>query len=143
LAAGWAIRAREDTRQRDADARTQDELPEGLDDVLSAARPSARGVNPEGRVIKAGPAAEAVGVLRGSRLVIPELDVVVNQVRRDGQIRELSLTIQRSRSDDRHRHVAARVAPLGSHVLALMEDSTQTIRNDEVRRDFVANVSHE
>lgn len=143
LAAGLAFRISERMPERDAAAGTKDELPDGLDDVLSAVRPSALVVDPEGRVVKAGPAAYAFGVLRGSRLVIPELDVAVNQVRRDGEIRELSLTISRSRSDDRHRHVAARVAPLGSHVLVLMEDRTQAIRNDEVRRDFVANVSHE
>ena len=38
----------------------------------------------------------------------------------------------------------ARVAPLGSsHVLLLVEDHTQARRVEEVRRDFVANVSHE
>jgi two-component system sensor histidine kinase SenX3 len=38
----------------------------------------------------------------------------------------------------------ARVAPLGgAHVLLLLEDSTQARRLEEVRRDFVANVSHE
>ena len=38
----------------------------------------------------------------------------------------------------------ARVAPLGSsHVLLLVEDHTQAARVEEVRRDFVANVSHE
>ena len=37
-----------------------------------------------------------------------------------------------------------RVAPLGSrHVLLLVEDRTQARRVEEVRRDFVANVSHE
>ena len=38
----------------------------------------------------------------------------------------------------------ARVAPLGSsHVLLLVDDTTQARRLEEVRRDFVANVSHE
>src|SRR3989337_2662338 len=42
------------------------------------------------------------------------------------------------------RHVTARVAPLGSRlVLALVEDRTRERRVEAVRRDFVANVSHE
>jgi two-component system sensor histidine kinase SenX3 len=42
------------------------------------------------------------------------------------------------------RHVTARVAPLGSRlVLALLEDRTRERRVDSIRRDFVANVSHE
>ena len=42
------------------------------------------------------------------------------------------------------RHVTARVAPLGARlVLALVEDRTRERRVEAVRRDFVANVSHE
>ena len=41
-------------------------------------------------------------------------------------------------------HVTARVAPLSSRlVLALVEDRTRERRVEAVRRDFVANVSHE
>jgi two-component system sensor histidine kinase SenX3 len=40
--------------------------------------------------------------------------------------------------------VSARIAPLGvRHVLVLVEDQTDARRVDAVRRDFVANVSHE
>ena len=42
------------------------------------------------------------------------------------------------------RHVTARVAPLSSRlVLALVEDRTRERRVESIRRDFVANVSHE
>ena len=42
------------------------------------------------------------------------------------------------------RHVTARVAPLSSQlVLALIEDRTRERRVESIRRDFVANVSHE
>ena len=42
------------------------------------------------------------------------------------------------------RHVTVRVAPLGGRlVLVLLEDRTREHRVDEIRRDFVANVSHE
>jgi two-component system sensor histidine kinase SenX3 len=41
-------------------------------------------------------------------------------------------------------HLAARVAPLDDHLLlVLVEDRTRERRVDDVRRDFVANVSHE
>ena len=67
---------------------------------------------------------------------------MVAQVRRDGQIREVELVI--GRAGEPARHVTARVAPLGSRlVLALVEDRTRERRIEEVRRDFVANVSHE
>ncbi len=71
-----------------------------------------------------------------------ELADLVRQVRRDGQIRETE--IHMSRPGMPSRHVTARVAPLGSRlVLALVEDRTRERRVEAVRRDFVANVSHE
>ena len=71
-----------------------------------------------------------------------ELADLVAQVRRDGQIRETELVMARPAAPS--RHVTARVAPLGSRlVLALVEDRTRERRVEAVRRDFVANVSHE
>ena len=64
-------------------------------------------------------------------------------MRRDGQIRETEL-LMRAAAARPPRHVTARVAPLGSRlVLALVEDRTRERRVEAVRRDFVANVSHE
>jgi two-component system, OmpR family, sensor histidine kinase SenX3 len=80
--------------------------------------------------------------VRGQRLVSPELADLVRQVRRDGQIRETELTMPRPSGPP--RMVTARVAPLSSRfVLALVEDRTRERRVEAVRRDFVANVSHE
>ena len=63
-------------------------------------------------------------------------------MRRDGQIRETELLIRRPGLSA--RHVTARVAPLSSRlVLALVEDRTRERQVEAVRRDFVANVSHE
>ena len=68
---------------------------------------------------------------------------MVHEVRRDGQIREGELVLRRSRRGP-VRNIAARVAPLGSRlVLVLVEDRTRERRVDAIRRDFVANVSHE
>src|SRR4029078_2434257 len=58
------------------------------------------------------------------------------------QIREIELTLPRPTGPA--RTVPARVAPLSSRlVLALVEDRTRERRVEAVRRDFVANVSHE
>jgi two-component system sensor histidine kinase SenX3 len=93
-------------------------------------------------VLKASAPAYAFGLVRGNVLVAEELTEVVRQVRRDGQIRETELLL--SRTGMPSRHVTARVAPLGSRmVLALIEDRTRERRVEAVRRDFVANVSHE
>src|SRR5262245_29891682 len=83
-----------------------------------------------------------MGLVRSTSLVSTELAGLVHDVRRDGQIRETELLMNRPAAPA--RHVTARVAPLGSRlVLALVEDRTRERRVEAVRRDFVANVSHE
>jgi two-component system sensor histidine kinase SenX3 len=79
-----------------------------------------------------------------------ELLALARQVRRDGEIREGEFEVSvGGSSDGRMTTFAVRVAPLGGDVgceglvLVLAEDQTESRRVEEVRRDFVANVSHE
>ena len=118
-------------------------VPPEVTTVLSVLRSSAVVVNEEDVVLKASAPAYALGLVRNNEMVDPELADLVRQVRRDGQIRETELVIARTPSSP-PRHVTARVAPLGSRlVLALVEDRTRERRVEAIRRDFVANVSHE
>ena len=117
-------------------------VPPGVATVLSVLRSSAVVVDDGDVVLKASAPAYALGLVRGTSLLSEDLADLVRQVRRDGQIRETELLM--SRRGMPARHVTARVAPLGSRlVLALVEDRTRERRVDAVRRDFVANVSHE
>ena len=95
-------------------------------------------------MVKASPAAVVYGLVRDAELAHAELRHLARQVRRDGVIREAELDLARGPLGRGRITVAARVAPLGSaHVLLLVEDRTKARRVEEVRRDFVANVSHE
>jgi two-component system sensor histidine kinase SenX3 len=124
-------------------AATEPLVPPGVAAVLSVLRSSALLIGPNDEVLKASAPAHLLGVVRGSRLDVPDLLEMVHLVRRDGQIREGELVLRRSRSDPA-LNVAARVAPLGSRlVLVLVEDRTRERRVEAIRRDFVANVSHE
>jgi two-component system sensor histidine kinase SenX3 len=117
-------------------------VPPEVATVLSVLRSSAVIVDDTDTVVKASAPAYALGLVRGTQLVSEELDKLVHEVRRDGQIRETELLMDRPGAPA--RHVTARVAPLGSRlVLALVEDRTRERRVEAVRRDFVANVSHE
>ena len=117
-------------------------VPVGVATVLSVLRSSAVLVDDSDVVLKASAPAYAMGLVRGTSLASAELAELVRQVRRDGQIRETELLM--GRSGIPARHVTARVAPLGARlVLALVEDRTRERRVEAVRRDFVANVSHE
>ena len=117
-------------------------VPAAVATVLSVLRSSAVIVGEDDVVLKASAPAYAFGLVRGQALVSEELAELVRQVRRDGEIRETELMM--SRSGLPARHVTARVAPMGARlVLALVEDRTRERRVEAVRRDFVANVSHE
>ena len=119
-------------------------LPAGAADVLAVLRSSAIVVDSADRVINNSPPAVAYGLVRGSELVHHELRHLARQVRRDGVIRETELELARGPLGQAHSFMRARVAPFGSkHVLLLVDDHTQERRVEEVRRDFVANVSHE
>jgi len=118
-------------------------VPPGIGTVLSVLRSSALVVDETDQVLKASAAAYTYGLVRGDRVAVQELADLVRQVRRDGQIRETELVTTTGRGG-RSTTVTARVAPLSSRlVLALVEDRTRERRVEAIRRDFVANVSHE
>jgi two-component system, OmpR family, sensor histidine kinase SenX3 len=135
----WAVSDRQQHRQPPVEEPV---VPPGVATVLSVLRSSAVVVDDGDAVLKASAPAYALGLVRGAALASDELADLVRQVRRDGQIRETELHMTRAGLPP--RHVTARVAPLGSRlVLALVEDRTRERRVEAVRRDFVANVSHE
>jgi two-component system sensor histidine kinase SenX3 len=138
-AIAWHI---SDRQQRQLPVTEAPTVPPEVATVLAVLRSSAVLVDDDEVVIKASAPAYALGLVRGTTLQSEELSGLVRQVRRDGQIRESELVLERSNGPS--RHVLARVAPLGSRlVLALLEDRTRERRVEAVRRDFVANVSHE
>jgi two-component system sensor histidine kinase SenX3 len=87
-----------------------------------------------------------LGLVRGQRLLVPELRRLVHDVRRSGEPQEVEVEPERTRLVRLPEAVRVRVAPVegaGDHVAMLVEDVTEARRVDAVRRDFVANVSHE
>ncbi len=69
---------------------------------------------------------------------------MVAQVRRDGVIREEDLELRRPPLGKGVLHARVRVAQLSdTAALVIVEDLSEAYRLDAVRRDFVANVSHE
>ena len=136
----WRLSERQQARVPDHEEPL---VPPGVATVLSVLRSSALVVNENDEVLKASAPAYALGLVRGNELSVDELADLVKRVRRDGQIRETEFVLSRGRASA-PIHVTARVAPLSSRlVLALVEDRTRERRVEAIRRDFVANVSHE
>ncbi|MCP9206943.1 sensor histidine kinase [Streptomyces cucumeris] len=144
LAFRWS--EREQAKPTRSSLHTDAVLPPGVDTVLSVLRSSAVVLDEADAVVKASSAAYALGLVRGGKLAIEPMLAMARDTRRDGEIRQIELDLARrgtGRGGDALA-VSARVAPLGSRlVLLLVEDLTEARRIEAVRRDFVANVSHE
>ncbi len=148
-AAVLAVRPVSHRRELREGTLQQVRLPQGVASVLSVLPSSAVVVDHEDRVLRASSAARASGLIKGDQLVVGELIALARQVRRDGQIRETEIDVPNRKFGGRTTSFAVRVAPLGAQfaggglVLVLADDQTESRRVEAVRRDFVANVSHE
>ncbi|MFD3735852.1 sensor histidine kinase [Streptomyces sp. NPDC058632] len=136
---------REQRRPTRSSLHTDPVLPPGVDTVLSVLRSSAVVLDEADGVVKASSAAYALGLVRGGKLAVDPMLQMARDTRRDGEIRQVELDLpRRGTGRGEALAVSARVAPLGSRlVLLLVEDLTEARRIEAVRRDFVANVSHE
>ncbi|MFI6809346.1 sensor histidine kinase [Streptomyces luteogriseus] len=143
LAFRWS--EREQKRPTRSSLHTDAVLPPGVDTVLSVLRSSAVVLDEADAVVKASSAAYALGLVRGGKLAVEPMMQMARDTRRDGEIRQVELDLpRRGTGRGEALAVSARVAPLGSRlVLLLVEDLTEARRIEAVRRDFVANVSHE
>jgi two-component system sensor histidine kinase SenX3 len=146
------IRTSGGTRDTRGDSPPPTRLPAGIASVLAVLSSSAVVLDSEDRVLRASSAARSFGLVKGDRLLVGELLALARQVRRDGEIREGEIEVSSHKHGNRSTSFAVRVAPLGAPlggsnggglVLVLAEDQTESRRVEEVRRDFVANVSHE
>ncbi len=119
-------------------------VPDGVDQVLDALESAGVVLDPSNNVIKASPGAHAIGLVWNGLLVHAHLVELVDRVRRTGEPITEECELARGPFGDANIHLSVRVARLGSrYVLLLAEDRTESFRLDAVRRDFVANISHE
>lgn len=104
-------------------------------------------LGPSDEVLLANPAARRIGLLRAGRLQQgPVLDLA-RTVRRDGTADSVDVEGGERRFGRESLALHAVVTPVGGPfaglVAVLVEDRTDARRVEDVRRDFVANVSHE
>ncbi|WP_104104883.1 MULTISPECIES: cell wall metabolism sensor histidine kinase WalK [unclassified Arthrobacter] len=132
-------------RQRQELAANDDPaIPNGAAEVLAAIGRAYIVVDAVDGVVRASPGAYALGLVRGHTLVPPELLAMTSRVRRDGVIEERQLELQRGPLGQGSTILQVRVATVGEeYILILADDHTEIARTEEVRNDFVANVSHE
>jgi two-component system sensor histidine kinase SenX3 len=119
-------------------------LPKGAAEVLAVVGRAFVVVDAVDGVVRASPAAYAYGLVRGHTVVHKELLDMTAGVRRDGVILEKKLELPRGPLGQGTIIVQVRAAMLGEeYILLLADDRTEITRTEEIRNDFVANVSHE
>ena len=119
-------------------------VPDGVDQVIDAIDSAGVVLDASNNVVKASPAALAFGLVWNQGLVHPELVAMVDSVRRTGVPSSTELSLARGPFGEATIHLSVRVARLGTrYLLLLADDRTEAHRLEEVRRDFIANISHE
>lgn len=120
------------------------EVPEGAQQVINVLRSAGVVVDPSNTVIMHSEGAAALGLVNQQRLAHQVMQDLVNEVRRTGETTVKELEVPKGPFGSATISLAVRVARLGTrYVLVLAEDLTESNRLNAVRRDFIANISHE
>lgn len=88
---------------------------------------------------------ENLSIIRDERLTSDELLAIVRVVRRTGNTQVGKIEVPRGPIGEGRHELTVTVALLGedNFVLILIRDESEATRIDEIRRDFIANISHE
>jgi two-component system sensor histidine kinase SenX3 len=117
-------------------------VPDGLDTALEIIGAIGVVLDGKNRVIRASRSAIDLGIVDGREVSIPPIARLVERARAAG--RTLTEEFEIPRTQQTPQYLIVRVAPLGSQFLLMVADDRSDIyRIDAVRRDFIANISHE
>jgi two-component system sensor histidine kinase SenX3 len=116
-------------------------LPAGIVDLLEVVDAEYLLLAPGELVIRASDASSTLGMVRDGKLVSDEILNIVRACRRSQIAQEATIELPRGPIGD----LLVRVAPIGNQgiIAVLIFDDSEFRRLDAVRRDFVANISHE
>ena len=132
-------------RAKADEAQSERELPLLLINALNQIDGSSLVVAPGEVAIFTNPEAEHLGILRDGRIQSEELLASIRVVRRTNIKQTGTIDIARGPIGEGTREITVTVIPLTENelVLVLLRDESQAQRVHDVRRDFVANISHE
>lgn len=130
--------------RRRAASESSTDVPQGTIDVLVSMDDAACVIDASGLVLAVSNAASRFSIGIGATLDNQELRQLVRTVRTTGATTTETMRIARARSGLDPRLVSARASALGPALtLLIIRDVTEQERLDQMRRDFVANTSHE
>lgn len=120
-------------------------LPTGIVDLLEVVDAEYLLLAPGELVVRASDASSTLGMVRDGKLVSDEILNIVRACRRSQIAQEATIELPRGPIGEGTHNLLVRVAPVGNQglIAVLIFDDSEFRRLDAVRRDFVANISHE
>ena len=121
------------------------QIPIGIVDLLEVVDAEYLLLAPGEIVIRASDASTTLGLVRDGKLVSNEILNIVRACRRSQISQEDTIELPRGPIGEGTHNLLVRVAPVGNQgiIAVLIFDDSEFRRLDAVRRDFVANISHE
>ncbi len=126
-----------------APAQPRNQLSNSISEVLDVLGPSALILNGTNYVAQATTTALALGLVNGRNLTHKKLLTLVAKARESQEALQIDASLPTGRKDVK-LFITARAKSIGDgNVLLIVEDRTESHRLDEMRKDFMANISHE
>jgi two-component system sensor histidine kinase SenX3 len=121
------------------------EIPDSLLELLEILDAEYLILAPGEKVLSSSAGTGALAMIREGRLVSTPLLNLVRAVRRSNVYQEATVELPRGPIGQGTHDLLVRVSPIGTEglIVALIFDDSEFRRLDAIRRDFVANISHE
>ena len=132
-------------RRRVEEATPLLEIPSGVLNLLQIIDAEFLVLAPGEVVLKSSSHSGALSLVKDGRLVSDPILALVRAVRRSREYQEATVELPRGPIGEGTHDLLVRVSPLGDRglVVVLIFDDSEYRRLDAIRRDFIANISHE
>lgn len=131
-------------RSNNSSALTRSKIPAGAISAIQSLDVAAIFVGDGFRVIYGDARCMALGLVGTYVVIDPELRELITEVRKSGKTKSRDIEVRVEEGSDRGLPLRITAAPFdGGFLLVSVNDLSETQRLEQMRRDFVANVSHE
>jgi two-component system sensor histidine kinase SenX3 len=144
LGLGVALLVQQSRRKKiKAPPPPRNQLSNSISEVLDVLGPTALILSGTNYVAQATTTALALGLVNGRNLTHKKLLTLVTRARESQDAIQVDASLPTGRKDVK-LFITARAKSIGDgNVLLIVEDRTESHRLDEMRKDFMANISHE
>ena len=140
IVGGSALYIRQDVLDRYGQAQT---LSDSAAELLEVLAPAGMVLNSANVIVRVTGGALATGLIDGRRLIHKKLNDLVSLARETEGIQVLDAELT-TKLKGIKLYISARAKSIGEgNVLLIVDDRTESFRLDEMRKDFLANISHE